>query len=282
MSDDTIFLEFLNDETPEAVDLDPRFYIEFDDGKGPKGDPGSGGGGGTGDHGDLTGLGDDDHPQYFNQTRGDARYYTKSQTDTQVSNASTQDRNRANHTGTQLASTISDFTESVQDAVASLLASGANITLNYDDAGNTLTVSATGGDAEAMRDAIGAALVGTNGVDVVVNDAGDTIVLSVSTITISQVSGLPEELESVVDGLGSKADNTHTHSSADYSGTWGLEHLPPGATFMINWVSPNWRYNNSNITDRPSARTDLRMIAVGGTTAPSFGITHDLWLEEVP
>lgn len=26
------------------------------------------------DHGDLTGLADDDHPQYFNQTRGDARY----------------------------------------------------------------------------------------------------------------------------------------------------------------------------------------------------------------
>lgn len=27
------------------------------------------------DHGALTGLGDDDHPQYFNQARGDARYY---------------------------------------------------------------------------------------------------------------------------------------------------------------------------------------------------------------
>jgi len=32
------------------------------------------GGGGTTDHGLLTGLGDDDHPQYFNQARGDARY----------------------------------------------------------------------------------------------------------------------------------------------------------------------------------------------------------------
>lgn len=30
--------------------------------------------GGTGDHGDLTGLGDDDHTQYLNNARGDARY----------------------------------------------------------------------------------------------------------------------------------------------------------------------------------------------------------------
>jgi len=32
------------------------------------------GGGGVTDHGALTGLGDDDHTQYYNQARGDARY----------------------------------------------------------------------------------------------------------------------------------------------------------------------------------------------------------------
>jgi hypothetical protein len=36
-----------------------------------------GGAGGVSDHGALTGLGDDDHVQYHNDTRGDARYYTK-------------------------------------------------------------------------------------------------------------------------------------------------------------------------------------------------------------
>lgn len=35
---------------------------------------GGGGEGGVSDHGLLTGLADDDHPQYFNQSRGDARY----------------------------------------------------------------------------------------------------------------------------------------------------------------------------------------------------------------
>ena len=34
------------------------------------------------DHGALTGLGDDDHPQYLNTTRGDARYYTETEVDT--------------------------------------------------------------------------------------------------------------------------------------------------------------------------------------------------------
>lgn len=35
------------------------------------------GGGGVSDHGALTGLADDDHSQYHNNTRGDVRYYTK-------------------------------------------------------------------------------------------------------------------------------------------------------------------------------------------------------------
>lgn len=47
------------------------------------------GGGGTTDHGALTGLADDDHPQYLNQTRGDVRYYLKAQlyTKTEVDTA---------------------------------------------------------------------------------------------------------------------------------------------------------------------------------------------------
>lgn len=53
--------------------------------------------------------------------------------------------NRANHTGTQLAATISDFAEAVDDRVGALLVAGSNITLNYNDASNTLTISAAGG-----------------------------------------------------------------------------------------------------------------------------------------
>jgi hypothetical protein len=46
--------------------------------------PVTSGGGGVTDHSALTGLGNDDHTQYHNDTRGDARYYTKSQVDTSL------------------------------------------------------------------------------------------------------------------------------------------------------------------------------------------------------
>lgn len=52
---------------------------------------------------------------------------------------------RTNHTGTQTASTISDFSEATDDRVASLLVAGTNITLTYNDAAGTLTISSSGG-----------------------------------------------------------------------------------------------------------------------------------------
>lgn len=54
---------------------------------------------------------------------------------------------RASHTGTQLASTISDFSEAVDDRVSGLLVAGSNITLTYNDGANTLTIASVGGGA---------------------------------------------------------------------------------------------------------------------------------------
>jgi hypothetical protein len=55
---------------------------------------GSGGsGGGATDHGQLTGLSDDDHGQYHNDTRGDARYYTQGQVDTALGGKSDTNHN---------------------------------------------------------------------------------------------------------------------------------------------------------------------------------------------
>jgi hypothetical protein len=45
----------------------------------------SGGGTGVTDHGELTGLSDDDHSQYHNDARGDARYYTQAEVDDLIS-----------------------------------------------------------------------------------------------------------------------------------------------------------------------------------------------------
>lgn len=54
-------------------------------------------------------------------------------------------RARSSHTGTQAASTISDFSEAVDDRVAALLVEGTNITLTYNDAAGSLTIDAAGG-----------------------------------------------------------------------------------------------------------------------------------------
>lgn len=51
---------------------------------------------------------------------------------------------RANHTGAQTASTISDFSEAVDDRVAALVVAGPGISSTYDDGANTLTVTNTG------------------------------------------------------------------------------------------------------------------------------------------
>lgn len=113
---------------------------------------------------------------------------------------------RANHTGTQSSSTITDFHEAVGDAVAALLASGTQISLSYNDAGDSLTVSATGADAEAMRDTLGAALVGVGNISVTVNDGADTITIS-TTATVNDTDA----------NLKARANHTGTQTASTIS-----------------------------------------------------------------
>ncbi len=79
--------------------------------------PSGGEGGGVTDHGALTGLGDDDHSQYHNNTRGDARYYTKSQVDTNVNAVAT---NLTNH--------LNDSDDAHDASAISVLDSGGLLT----------------------------------------------------------------------------------------------------------------------------------------------------------
>ena len=54
-------------------------------------------------------------------------------------------RDRTTHTGTQLPETIFGLTETIQDTIAASLVPGSNITLAYDDAAGTITITAAGG-----------------------------------------------------------------------------------------------------------------------------------------
>ncbi len=59
--------------------------------------------------------------------------------------------NRTNHTGTQASTTISDFSEAVDDRVNALVVAGTNMTITYNDGANTLTFDATGGGGGATN-----------------------------------------------------------------------------------------------------------------------------------
>jgi hypothetical protein len=88
---------------------------------------------------------------------------------------------RANHTGTQLASTISDLTESVQDIVGSFILAGTGISVAYNDAGNSFTITSTITQYtdEQAQDAVGNILTNSSSISFTYNDAGNTITAAV-------------------------------------------------------------------------------------------------------
>jgi len=200
-------------------------------------------GSGVTDHGALTGLGEDDHPQYLTTGRGDARYVQGS--DSRLTDARTPTAH--NHTSAQ----VTDLTEAVQDAVAALLVGASGVTLSYDDAANTLTITgpgASGLDAEAVRDAIGVALIGTGLISVAVNDAADTITISTTatanatdaalrdraTHTGAQAISTVTGLQAALDG---KAPSVHTHGVTDLTATG----TPSATTYLRGdgtWATP--------------------------------------------
>lgn len=65
------------------------------------------GGGGVTDHGTLTGLTDDDHTQYHTDTRGDLRYYTKTESDASLTAKADSTDPRLSDTRTPTDNTVS-------------------------------------------------------------------------------------------------------------------------------------------------------------------------------
>jgi hypothetical protein len=66
-------------------------------------------------------------------------------------------RDRTTHTGTQLASTISDFTEAAQDSSASMFTSATHdgVSVAYNDAGNSLAITNTDKGSSAVTTHVG-------------------------------------------------------------------------------------------------------------------------------
>jgi len=184
---------------------------------------GGGGGGGTSDHGALIGLNDDDHPQYHNDARGDARYSQLGHTHTEYA-ATSHTHAVSEVTGLQSAldgklsdavdsgTTGTSIIEEVTNGVVALkrLEAGSNITLT--DNGDRVTIESTASGGGVTDHG---ALTGLDDDDhpQYHNDArGDARYSQLGHgHAISEVTNLQQELDS-------KADGTHTHAIADTTG----------------------------------------------------------------
>jgi len=115
---------------------------------------------GSGDHGDLAGLADDDHPQYLNEVRHDNlpsdNPHSVTATQVGLGNVPNIDASdRANHTGTQTASTISDFLTAVQANETTTSISLSSNVLTYVDengASTNIDLSIVSGIVTFSRD----------------------------------------------------------------------------------------------------------------------------------
>ena len=144
-------------------------------------------GAGVSDHGALTGLADDDHTQYHNNTRGDARYFTQSQVTTSLSG-------KADTIHTHVKADITDFSDA-----------------DYADAIHTHAISDTTGLQTALDgkadDAHTHIIADTTGLQAAIDGKAATSHAHI----IADVTGL----QTALDG---KTATGHTHSIGDVSG----------------------------------------------------------------
>lgn len=128
-------------------------------------------------------------------------------------------RDRSTHTGSQTAGTISDFSEAVDDRVASLLVAGTNVSLNYNDAANTLTINATGGGGGGSGANLSTTLSPT---DVIVNsDTGTDATIPAADGTNAGVM-LPAQvtkLAGVAAGATANDTDANLKNRANHTGT---------------------------------------------------------------
>jgi hypothetical protein len=137
-----------------------------------------------------------------------------------VTNLQTTLDGKAASSHTQAASTITDFSEAVDDRVGSLLQAGAGISLNYDDAGNTLTITNTGGGSGGGGGTVTSVAVsgGTTGL----TTSGGPVTGS-GTITLAGTLAVANGGTGATDAAGARtalgaAAASHTHAIADVTG----------------------------------------------------------------
>lgn len=180
---------------------------------------------------------------------------------------------RANHTGTQVAATISDLTEAVQDTIGTSVVAGTNVTVTYDDVAGTTTIAASGAGG---TNATNLSATTTTTAVTVLSDTGTDAAIAAATSTAAGVmtSADRTKLDGIATGATANATDAQLRDRSTHTGTQAAGTITGLAT-----VATSGSYND--LTNKPDL-TALNEIETYATTAifPATGTSDRVYIAE--
>jgi hypothetical protein len=172
-------------------------------------------------------------------------------------------RDRSTHTGSQTASTISDFTASSREQVEATLLPGANITLTLSGSGASRTITITGaaaGGGGGVTSVSGTAPIGvTNGTT--------TPAITIAAATTSAAGSMSGADKTKLDAM---ATNAQLRDRATHTGTQAASTISDFTASSRAEVEAMLT-QGANITLTPSGSGATRTIAISSTAAGGGG-----------